>query len=73
MIKNENAAYEHERCKLEPGDKIVCKGIKATIKEILFQEWYEDTGFITEFTDTNGNYRSWKQGIDGGKVIPKED
>lgn len=57
--------------KLEPGDTIVCKGIRATIKEIKFQEyWYS---YITEFTDTNGNYRSWKQEVDGGKVIPKED
>ena len=57
--------------KLEPGDTIVCKGIRATIKEIKFQEYWDS--YITEFTDTNGNYRSWKQDIDGGKVIPKED
>lgn len=57
---------------LEPGDRILCKGIKATIKEIEFQEYWEGYGFITEFTDTNGVYRSWKQGVDGGKVIPKE-
>ena len=58
---------------LEPGDTIVCKGIKATIKEIIFQELWDGYGFITEFIDTNGNYRSWKQGVDGGKVIPKEN
>ena len=58
--------------RLEPGDIIVCDGIISTIKEIAFQEWYEDTGFITEFTDTNGTYRSWKQYIDGGNVIQKE-
>lgn len=57
--------------KLEPGDTIVCKGIRATIKEIKFQEYWDS--YITEFTDTNGNYRSWKQEVDGGKVIPKED
>lgn len=57
---------------LEPGDTILCKGIKATIKEIEFQEYWEGYGFITEFTDTNWVYRSWKQGVDGGKVIPKE-
>ena len=59
--------------KLEPSDTIVCKGIRVTIKEIEFQEYWDGYGFITEFIDTNGNYRSWKQGIDGGKVIPKED
>lgn len=58
---------------LEPGDTIVCKGIRVTIKEIKYQDYFHDDGFITEFTDTNGNYRSWKQYIDGGRVIPKED
>lgn len=57
---------------LEPGDTIVCKGIKATIVKITFQEYWEREGFYTEFTDTNGVYRNWKQWIDGGKVIPKE-
>lgn len=70
MIKIENTHYNE--MKLEPGDTIVCKGIKATIAKITFQEWYDDYGFITEFTDTNGKYRSWKQNVDGGKVIPKE-
>lgn len=58
---------------LEPGDTIICQGIRATIKEIEFQEYWMGHGFITEFTDTNGVYRNWKQEVDGGKVIPKED
>ena len=65
--------YGNDLSVLELGDTIICKGIKATIKEINFQEWWYGYGFITEFIDTNGNYRSWKQGVDGGKVIPKED
>lgn len=56
---------------LEPGDTIVCKGIKATIAKITFQEYWEGEGFYTEFTDTNGVYRNWKQWIDGGHVIKK--
>ena len=72
MIKTKDY-FDRDFCVLEPGDTIVCKGIKATIKEIKDQEYWNDYGFITEFIDTNGNYRSWKQGIDGGKVIPKED
>lgn len=56
---------------LETGDKIKCKGITCTIKEITFQEYWEDDGFYIEFHDTNGVYRSWKQWVDGGKVIPK--
>ena len=56
---------------LEPGDTIVCKGIKVTITKITFQEYWEGEGFYTEFTDTNGVYRNWKQWIDGGNVIKK--
>ena len=65
--------YGNDLSVLELGDTIICKGIKATIKEINFQEWWDGYGFITEFIDTNGNYRSWKQGVDGGRVIPKEN
>ena len=72
MIKTKDY-LNRDSFQLEPGDTILCKGIKATIKEIKNQEYWNDYGFITEFIDTNGNYRSWKQGIDGGKVIPKED
>jgi hypothetical protein len=58
---------------LEAGDTIVCKGIRAEIASINFQEyWGENEGFYTEFRDTNGNYRNWKQGIDGGYVLPRE-
>ena len=61
---------------LEPGDTIICQGVKATIDTITFQEyWGENTnyefGFYTEFRDTNGVYRSWKQMYDGGYVIAK--
>lgn len=76
MIKTKDYSkdyFDRDVYELEHGDTIICQGIKATIKEIKFQEYWEGYGFITEFTDTNGNYRSWKQGIDGGKVIPKED
>lgn len=72
MITTKNS-FDENIPTLEPGDTIICKGIKVTIKEIEFQEYWEGYGFITEFTDINGNYRSWKQEIDGGKVIPKED
>ena len=72
MITTKNS-FDENIPTLEPGDTIICKEIKATIKEIKYQEWWNDYGFIVEFIDTNGNYRSWKQGADGGKVIPKED
>ena len=62
---------------LEAGDTIICKGIRATIETITFQEYWGDDktrewGFYTEFRDTNGVYRNWKQYIDGGYVLPKE-
>lgn len=72
MIKTKDY-LDRDSFQIEPGDTIICQGIKATIKEIKFQEYWDGYGFITEFIDTNGNYRSWKQSIDGGKVIPKED
>ena len=55
---------------LEIGDKVKCQGITCTIKEVAFQEYYEGYGFVTEFRDTNGVYRNWKQWVDGGEVIP---
>lgn len=59
---------------LKPGDKILCKGITCTIKEIAFQEpWDWRESYYLEFTDTNGNYRSWKQMYDGGEAFLMED
>jgi hypothetical protein len=57
---------------LEIGDTIRCMGITATIAEIAFQEpWEWRESYYLEFTDTNGNYRSWKQEFDGGKAYDK--
>lgn len=72
MIKTKDF-LNRDSFQLEPGDTIVCKGIRATIKEIKYQDYFHNDGFTIEFIDTNGNYRSWKQHIDGGKVIPKEN
>lgn len=72
MIINNYAINEHDRKKLEPGDVIVCGGIRAEISRIIHQDWWIEEGFQIEFYDTNGKYRSWKQHIDGGRVIPKE-
>ena len=63
---------EKMKRQLEIGDTIVCMGIKATIAEIAFQEpWEWRESWYLEFTDTNGNYRSWKQEFDGGKAYDK--
>lgn len=54
---------------LEPGDIVICEGIKATIKEIPWQEpWSWRDSYYLEFRDTNGVYRSWKQEYDGGSA-----
>ena len=58
----------------KPGDIITCKGIKAIIKTIHYQDFYKSDrndgtcDWDIEFTDTNGNYRHWKQYFDGGKI-----
>lgn len=55
---------------LKVGDTIKCAGITATIAEITFQEpWEWREAWYLEFTDTNGNYRNWKQNCDGGKAF----
>lgn len=52
---------------LRPGDKIHCQSIICTIKEIAWQEpWEWREAYYLEFYDTDGNYRSWKQNVDGG-------
>lgn len=58
---------------LEIGDTIKCQGITATIASITFQEpWEWRNAYYLEFTDTKGNYRSWKQNYDGGKAYDKD-
>ena len=52
------------------GDKIRCMGITVTIDKILYQDYWRD--WDIEFIDTNGNYRHWKQGFDGGEFISQE-
>lgn len=52
---------------LRIGDVVHCKGIVYEIAEIKYQEpWEWREAYYIEFTDTNGNYRSWKQNFDGG-------
>ena len=68
-MKQENLyETENEKKILKPGDVIHCHGLVVALKEIEHQEWYQETGFLAEFFDTDGNYRSWKQYLDGGYV-----
>ena len=61
--------------KIEVGDTIVAKRIRAKIAELLYFDRYveEKNGtygifYDVEFIDTNGNYRHWKSYFDGGHV-----
>lgn len=55
------------------GDTIKAQGITATIAEITFQEpWAWRKSWYIEFTDTDGNYRNWKQSDDGGTAYDKD-
>ena len=57
--------------KLKPGDSIVVGGTRVVIGNILDQ--YYDKDYIDiEFEDEDGNYRSWKSDVDGGRVVYKE-
>lgn len=57
---------------LEPGDRIYCRGIIVTIKEIDHQDDFGSEGFDIEFYDRKGSFRSWKQRFDGGFVLNDE-
>ena len=57
--------------KLEPGDKIICKGNEVTIGGI-FDQFFDKKFIDIEFVDDKGRYRTWKSDIDGGKVVYKE-
>lgn len=67
------------RTLLKEGDKVIinlCVGMVTitdftmTITKIIYQEPYEwRNAYYIEFIDEHGNYRSWKQNIDGGKAV----
>ena len=56
------------------GDSIVCGGVTVMVAEIVYQdESAMDGERDVEFIDTKGWYRHWKQSLDGGYVIRKEN
>lgn len=62
---------------IEPGDVIVCQGMRVTVGNTIYcnDYWKEKDGsdnHYCEFLDVNGNYHYWKQELDGGYVIPKD-
>lgn len=50
------------------GDRIHCNGITVEIGKVVYQDYYAGTWDI-EFFDTQGNYRHWKQALDGGHLV----
>ena len=63
-----------ETREIEVGDKIHAQGYTFEVAEILSQsDWGKgDGGLYVEFEDPNGNYHYWKEGHDGGYVVPKK-
>jgi len=53
---------------MKKGTKIRCKGMTVTVNEVLYADKW-DGKWDVEFIDSNGNYRHWKQELDGGEVI----
>ena len=58
------------------GDKIHAMGITVTISAILFQEYWFDHWegkeyWDIELKDEHGNYRHWRNYLDGGELIPQ--
>lgn len=67
--KAQVANKESKRRVLQIGDRVCCNGFIVTIAEIYRQDWFECYGFDAEFVSTDGVYRSWKQGLDGGFLV----
>ena len=55
--------------KIDVGDTVIARGIKVVVGEIIYQEYYDETGYSIEFIDSRGDYRDWKQSVDGGQLI----
>lgn len=62
------AEFLRKKETVEPGDQILVGNLLVTIREIKSQEWYDDSGWIIEFIDSNNEYRYWKQFYDGGDI-----
>ncbi len=59
---------------IKVGDIIECKGVRAVVGEITYQEYfpatkYEPEWLEVEFYDTSGVYRNWNKRYDGGRVL----
>lgn len=53
------------------GDEVTCKGMTVKIAEVVSSHNYgsdESPDWYIEFHDESGQYRYWKQSIDGGYI-----
>jgi hypothetical protein len=57
--------------KIKKGDevKIKCQGLQVKGEVISADNWGVDGGWYIEMLDSNGQYRYWKQGEDGGELL----
>lgn len=51
---------------------IKSQGLTVKGKVISAEHWGERDGWYIEMIDTDGNYRYWKQGQDGGELLSIE-
>ena len=58
---------------LKQYDEIHCQGIQCYVDKVHDCDIHPDYGVSCEFTDIDGNYRSWKSEIDGGTIIYREE
>lgn len=58
---------------LKQYDEIHCQGIRCYVDRVYDCDIHPEHGVDCEFTDFDGQYRSWKSEIDGGKIIYLEE
>ena len=59
------------------GDIVKVQGREYVIEKIIYQDFWErgadDDGWMIEFIDSQGAYHYWKQYLDGGELIMKQE
>lgn len=62
-----NTTLDHLR--VRPGDVISCSAGSATIGAVIYADTSDPGSYDIEFRDDRGQYRHWKQAIDGGHIF----
>jgi hypothetical protein len=54
---------------VERGDVVFLYGVPYTVGDVLYQTFWEDSGYEIEFTSPKGKLLHWKQNVDGGYFV----